>query len=552
VRRRTASGPRRAALVFGLLMLPPAAGASPLDDQGAVQGTNLLLYEFGRDPTQEAQDRTKLFDQLRVDYLRGDFRLGLRVESFRDSVEPHGSGSPDYSELTQRYVEWADSGARLRVGNGYAILGRGLLFRAFELPGVVRAAAYPPAYYGESRDLDGVVLEVQRGPLALTGVSGRPVISPQYPHGTGGTPFDRRGGTLSGTHVALSAGRALTAGGAYVRADDILDSGVDDGVGSGTEDQGALDLLLRLQHVLHPLARAGIGLELYGEYAGRGWRPLHDGFATDDGARHALYTASQLTWASGGLSFETKRYHQFALGVNDPPAVVPELGELLLNRSTHVLLPGDERGLQLALQQGLPKEWSLEADWARARNRPEIQPGVFDDARAKRYQLVYVAAESSPMRPLRGRLFAGFGQDEAASVDAQRTFGVRAEYAWKAQLGAELSLQHQRVERAGAGGTTEHFDNFAVLAALSKAGVLRVAALLEASNDLGETDDPFTTAVERDPVHWLSLVASRDIGANHQATLTVGKRRGGLACTSGTCYVVPGFDGAELRVVSRF
>jgi hypothetical protein len=31
-----------------------------------------------------------------------------------------------------------------------------------------------------------------------------------------------------------------------------------------------------------------------------------------------------------------------------------------------------------------------------------------------------------------------------------------------------------------------------------------------------------------------------------------GKRRGGTACTSGTCYYVPDFEGLELRVLSRF
>jgi len=34
--------------------------------------------------------------------------------------------------------------------------------------------------------------------------------------------------------------------------------------------------------------------------------------------------------------------------------------------------------------------------------------------------------------------------------------------------------------------------------------------------------------------------------------LFVGKRRGGLACTAGTCYQVQPFEGAELRLVSRF
>jgi len=34
--------------------------------------------------------------------------------------------------------------------------------------------------------------------------------------------------------------------------------------------------------------------------------------------------------------------------------------------------------------------------------------------------------------------------------------------------------------------------------------------------------------------------------------LFLGKRRGGLACTAGTCYQVQPFEGVELRLVSRF
>ena len=54
------------------------------------------------------------------------------------------------------------------------------------------------------------------------------------------------------------------------------------------------------------------------------------------------------------------------------------------------------------------------------------------------------------------------------------------------------------------------------------------------------------------PLHLIHWVASTRIGDGHEVALTVGKRRGGPACTAGTCYEVQPFEGAELRVASRF
>jgi hypothetical protein len=50
---------------------------------------------------------------------------------------------------------------------------------------------------------------------------------------------------------------------------------------------------------------------------------------------------------------------------------------------------------------------------------------------------------------------------------------------------------------------------------------------------------------------FVSAVVNARLTERHQATLTFGKRRGGLACTAGTCYVVEPFKGAELRLTTR-
>jgi hypothetical protein len=54
------------------------------------------------------------------------------------------------------------------------------------------------------------------------------------------------------------------------------------------------------------------------------------------------------------------------------------------------------------------------------------------------------------------------------------------------------------------------------------------------------------------PLHLVGGVFSARLSPGHEATLFIGRRRGGLSCTAGTCYEVQAFEGAELRLVSRF
>ena len=69
------------------------------------------------------------------------------------------------------------------------------------------------------------------------------------------------------------------------------------------------------------------------------------------------------------------------------------------------------------------------------------------------------------------------------------------------------------------------------------------------------TSDPLERSVFTGGRRFLSLfswVLSARLTPRNEATLTAGKLRGGRACTAGTCYEVQPFDGAELRLVSRF
>jgi hypothetical protein len=118
------------------------------------------------------------------------------------------------------------------------------------------------------------------------------------------------------------------------------------------------------------------------------------------------------------------------------------------------------------------------------------------------------------------------------------------------------------------GGWSSHFD-VEFLHANQTRGLLPpipyqdlYAALIVARADRGSvavtwdrTSDPLVRSVFDGGgafLHLVNAVLGAQLSARQQATLTIGRSRGGRACTAGTCYDLPPFEGAELRLVSRF
>ena len=525
-----------------LLALAGAFAASTASAQlwgdtetGYLQASNLMEYQVGRDPSSEKDESTKLVDQFILDYTKGALRLGARFEFFHRA--PDNAPSPvSYDELTQKYAEWSRPELTVRVGNSYAILGRGLLFRAFELPGVVRDASFPRARYAESRDLDGFVVTGRGGPAEVTLLSGRPVANPDFPY----SDLDfirRRAGDLSAARVRVDLGGGTRVGASYVRSD-VFEF----------EEQGGVDLELRLERLVPALADAGLGLRAYGEYAGRGWQPFDDGLTTVDGTPHALYSAFELSYGAWGASFETKRYHMFNLKVNDPPSLVPEFGYHLLNRSTHVLDANDEIGSQLTVQGALPRGWTTRFEYSHAVNRRDVL-GQWEDP--QRYDLWFLGLESPVGRTWHAALYGAAGQDQVEDIDDRWLVGTEVTRSLSEEYSLKADVEYLKEERRTL-AEPQRFESLWTALGLSRAGLGSVAVQAEFSNDPAEKDDPFTPEPETDPRAWWGGVVNWQIDAHHEATLFVGERRGGTACTSGTCYEVPEFSGAELRLTSRF
>src|SRR5262249_9993758 len=150
-----------------------ACAALALPAHAQLAGSNLLLAQLGNwppsQPDRGTPDRESFYDRLDVQYLSGNALAGVRFETDRNSDLEN-----EYAGFSQRFVDWHDSGLHVRVGNCTTILGRGLVHRSFELPGVVLEETGFRTRFTPVRDVDGALAELERGPLSLRAIGGSP------------------------------------------------------------------------------------------------------------------------------------------------------------------------------------------------------------------------------------------------------------------------------------------------------------------------------------------------------------------------------------------
>lgn len=518
--RRTVRGPGRAAAALAWLLCAWMAPEAFAD----LTGSNLLEFQSGNYPFRTPENRFDTYDQLNLEYAASRLRVGARFELNENSENLY-----TYREWTQRWAEWSDQRLRVRVGNVYTILGRGLLHRSFELPGVVLDELGVRARYAPSRDVDGVLVEGEAGPVEARAFAGQP---------NGGTHspaaeefgLERYEGQLAGGQAALTVWRRARIGAAYLRA--ANEQGASREFGSGFLD-------------LDPAALAGtdlFALPLYVEYA-QANRSAGDFFRFRTGERDtfALYAGANLLWGPFGLSAEWKNYRGFRLGFNDPPSLVREHAFALLNRNTHVLDAERERGFQL---EG---SWTFDGLGAATLN------GSRSDGEGDRFEELY--GEVHVMmdgQPWEATLFASGGKDEFDFTARRRAWGGAGSVQVYGPWALQIDLQKQDATRRFFTLPPVAFNDLYASAGASRAGWGSVSLVIERSTDPDQEDPEDFLEPGVQPRVFLAGVVNAVLAERHQITLFAGERRGGRACTAGTCYEVQPFRGAEVRLTSRF
>ena len=477
-----------------------------------LSGSNLFEFQAGNLPFAEPADLTTGYDQLNLMYREGDIVGAVRVEAFQTPESDH-----EYTSLSQYRLTYRTRRTELNVGHFYDILGRGLLLRAYEIPGVVFEDIASRVRRGFYRDVRGVSVRYSGDRVSAGLVRGRPLSNVLAPTING---RERRPDLIEAAEIGLRIG-GVTVGGQFLR--------------NNTERASTNFASLSVSSFVGSVSG-------YVEYA----RSLDDriGIADfGDDSRYAAYASIAYARGAFGLSVEGKDYHNFFLGsgFNDPPSLVREQSYVVLNRSTHVLNVIDERGLQL---EGYHTSggMTLTANATIAENK-------FD--RRYLFRELFLELVARIDRDASLKLFADAAEDAFRLERKRLSAGGYVSAALNPSWSTSVGVEGQRFSRSGdvlAGGVT----NFVVSVSLDYSARYSVGITAERTDDPFLTDNPTTPEFEVGARYWFGVTGSRRPTSHHTAAVFAGRRRGGPACTSGICYEVLDFNGVEVRLTSRF
>lgn len=506
--------------------------AAPASAQISI--TNLGEFQAGRLPGGlDSARRATYYGDLTVDYFNAKLIPKVQLQTrFSLTGFQAPTGRSDFVKLYQKLLSARHRNFEVQAGNYFATFGRGMLLRAFQLPGFIYEDRVERIRHEAIRDLFGFRATVTLPLLEAAFVQGKPQDALV-------TPTGRRTGSLWGGDFRVKPfprSEALRLGGSFLH---LKSQGESEPVASGVLEANPLQFF-------GEKVSAKWGADLYVEYALKhptfqrffsfGWRDSAYGF----------YGSMNLSYARVGLSFEYKDYHNFLLRaggpVNDPPALIREQSPILLNRETHVLVPEDERGFQIELAAGITTALRVVANLSRAEN--EIKIG-----RRKKPVFLerYLEVDYHPLPNWSFRGFADLAQDQFRLQKRRLSGGLAADFDLTKTHSVGFDLQAQKITRdLPFAFIKPDFTNLYLGLKYAWSPLLTVTLSGERS------DDPFEdTDTEKGPHDWVNVGLSLRIADSHQIDLFYGRRRGGPACDHGYCISVLPFKGFEMRMTNN-
>ncbi|MBT8461251.1 MAG: hypothetical protein KJO44_01925, partial [Gemmatimonadetes bacterium] len=487
-----------------------AIAATPALTPAAAQVSGLARTEIqvGNTPYTDPGSLTTIFEQLSLRYDAGDVRIAARAESFQTHIRERS-----YTSLSQVRLTARKAGFDFSAGHFYEILGRGLLLRGFEIPGSTYEDAAFRIRQSFQRDIEGATLGYSNRLLDLRVLRGKPLLSvlpPTEPRAS------RRPDLVTAASAEIRLGPSRLAG--YVLRNESEIGDADYASGSFRIDKG--------------------GAQAYVELASR----LNDDASPLEGS-HALYASLSYGRAGFGGGIEYKDYEDFFLGsgFNDPPSLIREHSWVTLNRSTHVLNAVNERGFQAELYGSVWDAGTFTLNATRTVN---------DFGLEFIYREYYAEFATSPVRTTSARVFVDVAEDDLKGESARRSAGIYVDRKLTGPWSASGTIEAQRFDRDFL--EDGEASNFVAGITINRSSKYSAGLVVERSTDPFFTDDPATPEIEATARHWLGVNLGWRPNRRNTISLFGGTRRGGPACTSGICYEVLDFEGAELRISSRF
>lgn len=107
-----------------------------------IYGSNTFEFQLGNLPFEDDRDYSTGYNQTNLYYDSGNISLFGRFEQFLSPIEER-----NYTKFTQKSIQFQDDQFRVRAGNIYETLGRGLLLRSYDIPGSVFEEAFERTRY---------------------------------------------------------------------------------------------------------------------------------------------------------------------------------------------------------------------------------------------------------------------------------------------------------------------------------------------------------------------------------------------------------------------
>lgn len=479
---------------------------------GQFSGNNIAEYQLGNIPGAEPSNVNSIYDQLNLEYRLKGFKVSGRLENFysTDSARNH------YTKLTQYTLQYRKKGLNLKLGNFYETLGKGLLYRGYEIKNSIYEDQIYRTKQGFYRDLQGAAGTYSNKFFEVKGIYGKSLINDLPPN----SPDNRLD--------LVAAGEAnvrflkQTAGVIFLQnKNDSEKSNYVSTILGGT--------LFNL-------------FDYYGEYAHRvDAEDQFFGFSNEDS--YGLYFSLGYSVSGFGVSLEFKDYQNLFIGsgISDPPTLVKEHIYRLLNRSTHVPFYFDESGMQAEVFI-VPAEGHL-ITINHSRSKNELGETNFNSSE------YFADWQFTFKQQNQFKIFADYSFDELLFENARYTGGVYYTRTLPKNWSFSIESEYQHLERTFS--EKEAFQNIYAGLLFNYSSKFSAALIWEFSNDnkfvdLANTDERETK--QNYPGINLSFKPNR----KNTLQLFAGKRRGGPACTSGICYEVLDFKGVELRWSTKF
>ena len=488
---------------FHLVLTGMLAAALPESSNAQMFGNltaslaNQMEYSFSTETNNEI-----LENWLNADFYFDAFTAGLRMELYQPS-----EFRTMEEDITFRYFEYFHDNIQARVGNYYAMFGRGMILRTYEDRDI-----------RVDNNLEGVKFDVTYGRFSASFLSGRP-------EGPSGTRTD----LLHGADFTLNTIGTFTLGGSYVSNSPNLRRKAE--ISSG-----------RMQY---SLSHASWMWDFYGEYGKRANRK-------GTGA----YLSSSFTTSGFGLSCEYKYYHNFFfrsddhfVTYNNPPALVREHSYTLLNRHPYLLNADDEAGIQieatlspapntsLIANYSLTKDHEGETIWGEGRTLFEETYGEIEHHFSEAFYAIGALGISKQ------------GQDTYTTPIFESTYSLDPVNSFR------FVFQHQHTDsktlRAFENQITYlgEFDNQIYSLEYAHSPKYTASFVAEWTNKSDLQKQFQNRAGEKS--FWIFGKFDINISPNHDLSVMYGSRQAGFLCAGGVCRLEPEFEGIEVKLFSR-